>query len=31
MDKLKMDLDNSAMPLDQRLEDAGIDAQEFKT
>jgi small subunit ribosomal protein S10 len=31
MDQLKMDLDNSAMPLDQRLEDAGIDAQEFKT
>ncbi|CAN9403216.1 unnamed protein product [Alternaria alternata] len=31
MDQLKMDLENSAMPLDQRLEDAGINPQEFKT
>jgi hypothetical protein len=31
MDQLKMDLENSAMPLDQRLEDLGIAREEFKT
>lgn len=31
MDQLKMDLESSAMPLDQRLQDAGISPEEFKT
>jgi hypothetical protein len=31
MDQLKMDLENGVMPLDQRLQDLGIDPKEFKT
>ncbi|KAF1829896.1 30S ribosomal protein-like protein S10 [Decorospora gaudefroyi] len=31
MDELKLDLENGVMPLDQRLEDLGIDPVEYKT
>ncbi|XP_014553755.1 hypothetical protein COCVIDRAFT_106886 [Bipolaris victoriae FI3] len=31
IEKLKMDLESGDMPLDARLEDMGIDVQEFKT
>jgi hypothetical protein len=31
MDQLKLDMENNDMPLDQRLEDLGIDPVEYKT
>jgi len=31
MGRLKLELENSTMPLDQRLEDLGISREEYKT